>query len=160
MLRLIRLMTMVALLVLPACAQDITGDWQGTLKRGGEELRVILQIAKDHSGGWTATSVVVTQAGIPSRFRVSSVTFKESALKFAIEEVSGAYEGKVNADGNSIKGTWIQEQRLPLDFQRATKETAWRDPSPHRVQFITVENNVRLEVLDWGYRREDFPARR
>ena len=59
-----------------------------------------------------------------------------------------------------LKGTWIQEQRLPLDFQRATKETAWRDPSPHRVQFITVENNVRLEVLDWGYRREDFPARR
>ena len=28
-------------------------------------------------------------------------------------------------------GAWIQEQRLALDFQRATKETAWRDPSPH-----------------------------
>lgn len=150
MLRLIRLLTMVALLVLPACAQDITGEWQGKLSLGGEELRVILQVAKGHAGGWTATSVVVTPADVPSRFRVSSVTLDGSTLKFSIEEVSGAYEGKVNADGNSIKGTWIQEQRLPLDFQRATKETAWRDPSPHRVQFITVENNVRLEVLDWG----------
>ena len=150
MLRSIRLIAMVALLVLPACAQEITGDWQGALKLGGEELRVILQVAKGHAGGWTATSVVVTQGGIPSHFRVSSVTLEGSTLKFAIEEVSGAYEGQVNADGNSIKGTWIQKQRLPLDFQRATKETAWRDPSPHSVQFITVENNVRLEVLDWG----------
>ncbi len=148
MLRLIRLMTIVALLVLPACAQDITGEWQGTLKLGGEELRVVLHVAKGRAGGWTATSVVVTPGGVPSRFRVSSVTLEGATLKFAIEEVSGAYEGKV--ESNSIKGTWIQEQRLPLDFQRATKETAWRDPSPHSVQFITVENNVRLEVLDWG----------
>ena len=26
----------------------------------------------------------------------------------------------------------------------------WHDPSAHRVQFITVEPGVRLEVLDWG----------
>ena len=26
----------------------------------------------------------------------------------------------------------------------------WRDPSPHRVLFVTVEDGVRLEVLDWG----------
>ncbi|MGD1158519.1 MAG: alpha/beta hydrolase [Terriglobia bacterium] len=26
----------------------------------------------------------------------------------------------------------------------------WHDPSPHQVQFITVEDGVRLEVLDWG----------
>lgn len=27
---------------------------------------------------------------------------------------------------------------------------AWHDPSPHQVQFVTVEPGVRLEVLDWG----------
>jgi len=26
----------------------------------------------------------------------------------------------------------------------------WRDPSPHRVRFVTGEKNVALEVLDWG----------
>src|SRR5215469_8809525 len=26
----------------------------------------------------------------------------------------------------------------------------WHDPSPHKVQFATVEEGVRLEVLDWG----------
>jgi pimeloyl-ACP methyl ester carboxylesterase len=27
---------------------------------------------------------------------------------------------------------------------------SWRDPSPHQVRFIPVDNAVRLEVLDWG----------
>ena len=27
---------------------------------------------------------------------------------------------------------------------------AWKDPSPHRVQFVSVEPAVQLEVLDWG----------
>jgi non-heme chloroperoxidase len=26
----------------------------------------------------------------------------------------------------------------------------WRDPSAHKIQFVTVDRNVRLEVLDWG----------
>jgi hypothetical protein len=26
----------------------------------------------------------------------------------------------------------------------------WQDPSKHKVQFVTVENGARLEVLDWG----------
>ena len=28
--------------------------------------------------------------------------------------------------------------------------SAWHDPSPHTVQFVNVEDGVRLEVLDWG----------
>jgi non-heme chloroperoxidase len=34
-------------------------------------------------------------------------------------------------------------------IQSATSQD-WTDPSPHRIQFITVAPNVRLEVLDWG----------
>ena len=36
---------------------------------------------------------------------------------------------------------------VPLGAQDSA---AWRDPSPHRIQFVTVDDNVRLEVLDWG----------
>lgn len=35
---------------------------------------------------------------------------------------------------------------LPLYPQSAS----WRDPSPHSVQFVSSDQNVRLEVLDWG----------
>ena len=34
----------------------------------------------------------------------------------------------------------------------AQNSAIWRDPSPHKVQFVTVDENVKLEVLDWGGR--------
>lgn len=30
------------------------------------------------------------------------------------------------------------------------QSATWNDPSPHSVRFVTVEGDVRLEVLDWG----------
>ncbi len=32
----------------------------------------------------------------------------------------------------------------------AAPADSWRDPSPHAVRFVTVDDQVRLEVLDWG----------
>jgi non-heme chloroperoxidase len=32
----------------------------------------------------------------------------------------------------------------------SAQQSAWQDPSKHEIQFVTVENGVRLEVLDWG----------
>jgi non-heme chloroperoxidase len=34
--------------------------------------------------------------------------------------------------------------------ERPNQATSWADPSPHRVNFVTVAPGVRLEVLDWG----------
>jgi pimeloyl-ACP methyl ester carboxylesterase len=31
----------------------------------------------------------------------------------------------------------------------AQQMTKWRDPSQHKIQFVTVDKNVQLEVLDW-----------
>src|SRR6266403_4526129 len=36
---------------------------------------------------------------------------------------------------------------VPLHSQQPPP---WKDPSPHIAQFVTVDKNVRLEVLDWG----------
>jgi non-heme chloroperoxidase len=30
------------------------------------------------------------------------------------------------------------------------QQVEWKDPSPHAVKFVTVDENVQLEVLDWG----------
>lgn len=35
----------------------------------------------------------------------------------------------------------------PLHSQQSD---VWRDPSPHTIQFVQVDKDVRLEVLDWG----------
>ena len=130
------------------CAQDIAGDWQGTLK-AGRDLRVVVQIAKGESGDWKAMLYSIDQGpdGIPA----TSVTLQGSTVKLSIEALRGSYEGKLTSDGSAIQGTWTQGQPLPLELRRATKETAWqRDKSPHTVQFVSVDKNVKLEVLDWG----------
>ena len=36
---------------------------------------------------------------------------------------------------------------LPVSAQRGAP---WHDPSPHKIQSVTVDKDVKLEVLDWG----------
>jgi non-heme chloroperoxidase len=128
-------------------AQDIAGDWQGTLT-AGKALRVILHIEKKEAG---LTAVLYSIDQGPDGIPVTSVTLQDSTLKLNLELIRATYQGKVSADGQSITGAWVQGLPYPLEFHRATKETAWqRDSSPHKVQFVTVDTNVKLEVLDWG----------
>ena len=37
-----------------------------------------------------------------------------------------------------------------LSLASAQESVIWQDPAKHRVQFVTVDDGVRLEVLDWG----------
>lgn len=101
-----------------ARAQDIVGDWQGTLKPGTVELRLVLHIAKGDDGSLKATLDSIDQGanGIP----VTSISLQDAKLSFSVESVHGSYEGKVTSDGTEIEGTWSQRQSLPLDFKRAT----------------------------------------
>src|SRR5271169_6340019 len=129
---------LAALLGATLCAQDISGDWQGTLKTGAAQLRVVLHIVKD-AGGWKGTLFSIDQG--TDGIAASSVTLEGSNIKLTVDAIRGAYEGKVSADGASMDGTWTQGMSFPLELKRATKETAWqRDPTPHTVQFVTVDN--------------------
>jgi fermentation-respiration switch protein FrsA (DUF1100 family) len=97
-------------------AQDIAGDWEGTL-HAGADLRLVLRVTKGDDGVLKATLDSVDQGanGIP----VSSISLKDSKLNLGVEAVHGTYEGKVAADGKTISGTWSQGQPLPLEFKRA-----------------------------------------
>src|ERR1700724_2960966 len=109
-------------------AQDIAGEWQGTLKAGPQELRLVLAIDKSADGKWQATFRSIDQspdwgAGTP----VDSITLQRANLKLTIAALRGSYEGKLSADGASVEGTWSQGRALPLEFRRATPETVWKD---------------------------------
>jgi hypothetical protein len=116
--KLAMMIVILASMVFIAKAQDVVGDWQGSLKAGGAELRLVLHITKGEGGELKATLDSVDQGanGIP----VSAITLKDSQLSLTVEAVHGAYEGKVNAAVTEIEGTWSQGQPLPLVFQRAT----------------------------------------
>ena len=133
------------------CAQDIAGDWQGTLETPGTGMRVVFSIEKGADGGWKATEFAPDKGS--NGVAADSVTLEGSNVKLTFGRIRGAYEGKIGQDRTSIAGTWTQGQGrpLPLDLKRATKESSWRrDTTLHSMQFVTVENDVKLEVLDWG----------
>ena len=116
-----RFMVVTALMFLAATisrAQDIAGDWQGTLSAGGQELRLVLHITKAPDNSLKATLDSIDQPGA-NGIPVSSITLKDSKLDLGVEMVHGSYEGKVSPDAKTITGTWSQGTALPLEFKRA-----------------------------------------
>ncbi len=96
----------------------LEGAWQGTLKAGPAELRLVLHIEKNRDGQFRGTldSIDQNANGMP----VTSITLKESNLSFNVDAVQGSYQGKINTEGTEIEGTRSQGQALPLDFKRAS----------------------------------------
>jgi non-heme chloroperoxidase len=128
-------------------AQGLAGQWQGTTKSGSQDLRVIVRLSKSDAGGWTGAVYRIDEFAIA--FPINSVTLENATLRFSAPRNN--YEGKISADGTAMSGSLTDGQPFPLELRRATPETAWpTDPSPHTVQFVTVEKDVKLEVRDWG----------
>ncbi len=113
--RLTKLFLLSALLNTVLNAQDITGDWLGTLKTPGPELRIALHITKDASGALAVIFESIDQGGT---IAASAVTFQDSTLKFKVDPAQLSYEGKLAPDANAITGTLTQGQPLPLNFAR------------------------------------------
>jgi uncharacterized protein (TIGR03435 family) len=109
-------------------AQTFAGDWQGTLK-AGKDLRIVTKISKDDKGAWKAVMYSIDQGG--QALTANTVAVDGPSIKFGLLVLGATYEGKLGADGNSITGTFTQANSpLPLNFVRATKETAWVIPEP------------------------------
>src|SRR5271170_5223538 len=120
---------MMALAALQASAfeaQNITGNWQGTLQAGQQKVRLVFKIALENDK-LNATLYTVDQ---PSPPIATTITRDGSTVKMTVPSIAGKYEGKLSADGNSITGTFSQGAQLPLNLARATPETAWAIPEP------------------------------
>jgi fermentation-respiration switch protein FrsA (DUF1100 family) len=127
-----------------AQAQDVTGDWQGTLSAGGAELRLVLHVTKAADGSLKANLDSVDQgANIP----VNSITFNDSKLSLALVSIHGSYEGKVSTDGNAISGTWTQGQPLPLDFKRASAKPAMPSEIDGTWMGVLDTGTIKLHVV-------------
>ncbi|HEX8817355.1 MAG TPA: hypothetical protein VF753_17810 [Terriglobales bacterium] len=92
-----RVIAILVLLFAGVCAmqaQDVSGDWQGTLNTGLGELRLVLHITKAADGTLKATMDSVDQGanGIP----IKSIALQNSKLNLDVQAVHGTYEGTVN----------------------------------------------------------------
>jgi uncharacterized protein (TIGR03435 family) len=112
----------------PTSAQDIAATWQGTL-HAGQDLRIVVKIAKADGGGYKADTYSIDQGG--QSIPVDKITLDGGTVKMSIKAIGGSYEGKLSADGKSITGNWTQGPNpLALNLARATPETEWSIPTP------------------------------
>jgi uncharacterized protein (TIGR03435 family) len=132
---------------------DISGTWQGVLRAGARELRIVMKISRN-SGGLKALQYSIDQGADnnPS----SSVTVQDSNIKMSFPGNGGTYEGKLNAEANLITGTWSQGgPQLPLNLARATAETAWAIPEPAPLKRMPPDANPAFEVATIKLSRPD-----
>ena len=112
-----RLSNSVVMFATLACtglrAQDIAGQWQGTLKTPGPELRIVLQIAKD-GAGWKADLYSIDQTTDP--LPATSISLNAGTLKFSVDRVRASYEGKLSVDTNAMPGPSLRAARCPSNL--------------------------------------------
>lgn len=122
------------------------GDWQGTLEVGAAKLGIVFHIKSEDATGFTATMDSPDQGamGIP----VSSVEQDGHAVTITMTAIGGEYKGTLNADGQSMEGTWSQGgQSFSLDLEKtdtpATPPKRPQEPQtpfPYEVKEVAFPN--------------------
>jgi hypothetical protein len=124
----LRILAFAGLLASALHAQNITGTWQGTLKAGPRDLRIVLKISLEDDKLKAVVYSIDLAGGQP--MNANSISRDGSTINMTVTMIGGSYEGKLGADSNSITGTWTQGAPLPLNLTRAAPETAWTIPEP------------------------------
>ncbi len=122
-------------------AHSIDGIWQGKLKAGAVDLRLLFRIAKDEQGQLKASMDSPDQGakGIP----VDAATLSGDDVKIEIKRIKGTYEGKLSADGRGIKGEWKQPgAALALELARLDKEPNLSRPQDPKKPYPYTELEV------------------
>jgi uncharacterized protein (TIGR03435 family) len=114
--------------VLQAQAQDLSGNWQGTLQ-AGKGLRILLKISKADTAGWKGVMYSIDQGGTP--INVTSITVDKLNFGFTVKPLDLTYAGTLNPDGTSIEGNSTQNGTPHvLNFTHVTPENTWAIPEP------------------------------
>ena len=120
------------------------GFWQGVLKVGAVELRVVLSVTAKPDGGLIAALDSPDQGvkGIP----VDEITFTDKAAKAELKKINASFVGKMSDDGKEIAGTWTQGGAdLPLTFERLDKAPDYARPQDPKKPYPYAEEEVTFE---------------
>jgi hypothetical protein len=91
----------------PAFAQDAVGKWVGTVKAPGQDLPIIVVIAKDGAGKLSATLESTSQApGV--LLAADTVANEGDKLSLTFDRIMGDYKATWNAEAKVWVGTWTQ----------------------------------------------------
>lgn len=124
-----------------AHAQDVTGDWGGTLKAGPQSLKIVLRVSAVDSG-YAVTMDSPDQGAFG--LSASSAEYREPELSVKWDRLKAAFNGKV--EGDSLKGIFVQGM-FPLALNMGRGDYALcrpqesKPPFPYRSEEVTVYNS-------------------
>jgi len=131
-------------IALPYSNEAIEGIWQGTLKAGAIELRIVFKISEQSDGVLTATMDSPDQGAkdIP----VDEVIFENGNLRLEIKSAMVIFEGKLKDDDLSIEGELRQSgQSFPLVLKRVDEPAEVRRPQEPKKPYPYQEEKVVYE---------------
>lgn len=127
----IKVIFILLLLEAAACGQSFVGHWQGTFQRTSPH-KLVLNIAESKQHTWSAILYSIDDYVDDEPIESLAINGRNILLKLSGD--GAIYKGVLSADGSSISGVWTDNSHPPrtIEFQRATKATAWR--------FLVVSN--------------------
>src|SRR5690606_1076498 len=146
-------------------AQDITGQWHGTLRVQGVELPLVFHVSlEDSTYGAKMDSPAQHAFGVPS----SATTFDHATLTIEIAALRAEYRGRYETD--SIHGFFTQAgQSFPLNLSRnpVEKQAPFRPQEPEppypyhseEVRFPSEGGEIELAgTLTLPAGKQEFPT--
>ena len=128
----------------PSATNTVTGNWLGTLKAPGVELRTGFTVEKKTDGtlAGTMSSIDQGQMNIP----MDEVSLVKNHLKLSLKGMNASYEGDIAPDGKTIAGKWKQGGgELTLALQKVDKFPELRRPQTPAKPYPYKEEEVRIE---------------
>ena len=126
-----------------AATASIAGKWLGIIKVPGADLRIAFEISEANEGGYAAVAHSIDQGAM--NIPITTVTLNGDSVRLELKSAF-AYEGKLQPDGNTIEGNWIQGGSTPLLMKRVDKipelprPQTPKKPYPYREEEIIYEN--------------------
>jgi fermentation-respiration switch protein FrsA (DUF1100 family) len=109
---------------MPKGAEEI---WEGTLKVGAAEVRLIFHLLKQKDGSYAGIIDSPDQGA--KDIVLDEVSVKEDAIRLELQSAKMVFEGKRNKDGQEIAGDLKQAgQSFPLTLKRVAKATELKRP--------------------------------
>lgn len=107
----------------------VDGIWLGSLQAGGATLRIQVHIKSDQGGKEYCSVDSLDQHAMG--LDCAAATFNGDQFGFDVPVVKGHYAGKLSTDGNTLTGTWSQnDNSLPLTLTRQKEEISAKPIPP------------------------------
>jgi pimeloyl-ACP methyl ester carboxylesterase len=112
----------IALCYISACAQNLTGIWQGNLNVQGNQIPIVFHIAKDSANKFVASFDSPSQHAF--NLSCERVILNGDSVTVTMAIIKGKYVAEFSKDQKQLIGSWFQGPgSLPLTVTK-TSETA------------------------------------